>query len=105
MTDKNWDAKCLQNLRQLLEPCCAYTMQRAAWLLPTDDHEEEVVKKEIQGWQGNQPQTNLDQENQFAGLWCAALRRKVWRLLEDPNSSTAAKVPASEMSDPREILK
>ena len=32
------------------------------------------------------------QENQFTGLWCGELRRKIWRLLEDPDSSTAAKV-------------
>ncbi len=32
-----------------LEPCCAYTMQRASWLLPIADHgvdqEDEVEKK------------------------------------------------------------
>ena len=26
------------NLVYFVEPCCAYTMQRASWLLPITDH-------------------------------------------------------------------
>ena len=58
------------------EPCCAYTLQRASWLLPivesTNDEEEEV--------------------DLFEGMCCANLRNLVWKLFEDPNSSKAARV-------------
>jgi len=59
-----------------LEPCCAYTLQRASWLLPLvdqgADHEDEI--------------------NPFDGMCCAKLRNVIWKLFEDPNSSSAAKV-------------
>ena len=58
------------------EPCCAYTLQRASWLLPivesSNDEEEEV--------------------DLFEGMCCANLRNLVWKLFEDPNSSKAARV-------------
>jgi len=59
-----------------LEPCCAYTLQRASWLLPIVDHGVD----------------NEDQINPFDGMCCAKLRSVIWKLFEDPNSSSAAKV-------------
>ena len=34
----------------------------------------------------------LPQPNPFEGMCCAKLRNVIWKLFEDPNSSTAAKV-------------
>ena len=59
-----------------LEPCCAYTLQRASWLLPLMD---QGVDQE-------------DEVNPFQGMCCSKLRNFIWKLFEDPNSSTAAKV-------------
>jgi len=59
-----------------LEPCCAYTLQRASWLLPLVD----------------QGADNEDEINPFDGMCCAKLRNVIWKLFEDPNSSSAAKV-------------
>jgi len=60
-----------------LEPCCAYTLQRASWLLPIVDHGLD----------------QLDEEPRpFDGMCCAKLRNVIWKLFEDPNSSNAAKV-------------
>jgi len=59
-----------------LEPCCAYTLQRASWLLPIVDHGIDME----------------DEEDPFKGMCCARLRNCIWKLTEDPDSSTAAKV-------------
>jgi len=59
-----------------LEPCCAYTLQRASWLLPVVDHGVD----------------HDDQIDHFNGLCCARLRSVIWTLFEDPNSSSAARV-------------
>jgi len=59
-----------------LEPCCAYTLQRASWLLPIVDH-------------------GVDQEEEvdpFEGMCCPKLRNVVWKLFEDPGSSKAARI-------------
>jgi len=59
-----------------LEPCCAYTLQRASWLLPIVDH-------------------GVDQDehdNPFEGMCCPKFRNTIWQMFEDPNSSKAAKV-------------
>ena len=60
----------------LPEPCCAYTLQRASWLLPIVDH----------GIDGD------EEENMFDGLYCARIRQQIWNMFENPNSSKAAKV-------------
>ena len=41
-----WQKSCCPIYETFLaEPCCAYTMQRAAWLLPVDDQDDQIVKK------------------------------------------------------------
>ena len=58
------------------EPCCAYTLQRASWLLPIVDHGVD----------------NDEEENPFDGLYCARVRQQIWNCFENPHSSKAAKV-------------
>ena len=60
----------------LSEPCCAYTLQRASWLLPIVDHGVD----------------NDEEENPFDGLYCARVRQQIWNCFENPHSSKAAKV-------------
>ena len=64
------------------EPCCAYTLQRASWLLPIVDHGVD----------------NDEEENPFDGLYCARVRQQIWNCFENPHSSKAAKVRHSLMS-------
>jgi len=61
-----------------LEPCCAYTLQRASWLLPIVNHGIDTE----------------DEINYFEGKRFGNLRFCLWKLFEDPDSSTPAKVLA-----------
>lgn len=58
-----------------VEPCCAYTLQRATWELPAED------KSDLE-----------TQTDPFEGICCANIRRKIWRLFEDADSSKPALV-------------
>ena len=75
-----------------LEPCCAYTLQRASWLLPVVDHgvdkDDEVCIISCT----NITNFSILQKDLFDGLCGARIRSVIWTLFEDPNSSSAARV-------------
>merc|ERR1712223_1372018 len=59
-----------------LEPCCQHTYYRARWLLPEALNSDE------------------DMSGYFSTGFCGNLQHKLWNLLENPNSSFAAKIVA-----------
>jgi len=61
-----------------LEPCCAYTLQRASWLLPIVNH----------GIDGE------DEIDNFEGKRFGNVRSCLWKFFEDPDSSSPAKILA-----------
>ena len=70
-----------------------YHVQRASWLLPIVDHgidNDEEVRKYLKNY--TSPANYLLQDNQFAGLYCGRVRREIWNMFENPNSSLPAKV-------------
>ena len=73
------------------EPCCAYTLQRASWLLPIVDHGIDMEDEVRECFPVVKVTLHL-QEDPFKGMCCARLRNCIWKLTEDPDSSTAAKV-------------
>ena len=74
-----------------LEPCCAYTLQRASWLLPVVEHGNS--KDENVNFTGLVQNNCLNhQVDLFDGVCGARLRSVIWTLFEDPNSSSAARV-------------
>ena len=46
------------------EPCCAYTLQRASWLLPIVDSGKDEE----------------EEEDPFEGMWCPGMRNVVWQV-------------------------
>ena len=85
----------------IVEPCCAYTLQRSSWLLPIVDHgvdqDDDVSLLNNGGTNSIRLEIYFKrilfcQVNQFEKMRFPEMRRFIWKLFEEPDSSTAAKV-------------